>query len=99
MTKYQEESDDASRWLANVLSEPEWCKGYGFRNTHRNNSPNQIYCFDYGWCFRGINIDPVATFTQTTAAGELDRISPVLLSVMKERGVYNKTTHKTSWII
>lgn len=35
MTKYQEESDDASKWMATVLGEPLWCKGYGYRNTHR----------------------------------------------------------------
>lgn len=93
MTKYQEESDDASKWLATVLGEPLWCKGYGYRNTHRRAiAPTKSTALIMGGVSEGINIDPAATFTQTTAAGELDRISPVLLEVMKERGVYNKAT-------
>jgi ribonucleoside-diphosphate reductase alpha chain len=31
----QEESLQASQWLASELGEPEWCKGYGVRHTHR----------------------------------------------------------------
>jgi ribonucleoside-diphosphate reductase alpha chain len=38
----------------------------------------------------GINPDPAMTFTQLTPAGEVDRANPVLLELMKERGVYDK---------
>lgn len=31
----KEESDKASKYLAEKYGEPEWCKGYGVRNTHR----------------------------------------------------------------
>ena len=33
--RLQEESLRASQWMAQELGEPEWCKGYGVRNTHR----------------------------------------------------------------
>lgn len=28
------EADNASKWMATVMGEPEWCAGYGVRNTH-----------------------------------------------------------------
>lgn len=31
----QDESLRASQWLAQEYGEPDWCKGYGVRNTHR----------------------------------------------------------------
>ena len=31
----KEESDKASKYLAEKYGEPEWCQGYGVRNTHR----------------------------------------------------------------
>lgn len=40
----------------------------------------------------GINPDTGMVFTQRSAGGEIDRINPFLLKLMKERGVYNKTT-------
>lgn len=30
-----DKSLEASQWMAKELGEPEWCKGYGVRNTHR----------------------------------------------------------------
>ena len=50
----------------------------------------KIYALIMGGMSEGINIDPAMTFTQTTTAGEVDRMSPVLLKLMKEKGVYNK---------
>src|SRR5690606_33891107 len=38
----------------------------------------------------GINPDPAMTYTQKTPAGEIDRINPYLLKIMKERKVYNQ---------
>lgn len=43
-----------------------------------------------GGISEGINPDPAMVFTQKTAAGEMDRINPSLLKIMKERGVYTK---------
>lgn len=87
------ESKKASNWLAMLLGEPEWCKGTGLRNTHRIAiAPTKSTAVMMGGVSEGINPDPAMIYTQTTAAGEVDRINPVLLNLMKERGVYNKKT-------
>lgn len=89
--KLKDESEEASMWMARVLGEPEWCKGYSVRNTHTTAvAPTKSTALIMGGMSEGINIDPAMTFTQTTTAGEVDRMSPVLLKLMKEKGVYNK---------
>jgi hypothetical protein len=47
-----------------------------------------------GGISEGINPDPAMTYTQMTSAGEIDRINPILLNIMKEKNVYSKTTMK-----
>src|SRR5690606_2465260 len=32
--KIREEADEASKWMAEAFGEPEWCRGFGRRNTH-----------------------------------------------------------------
>lgn len=89
--KLKDESEEASVWMSQALGEPEWCKGYGVRNTHTTAvAPTKSTALIMGGMSEGINIDPAMTFTQTTTAGEVDRMSPVLLKLMKEKGVYNK---------
>lgn len=89
----QKESLEASQWLAGVLGEPEWCKGYGVRNSHRTAcAPTKSSSLIMGGVSEGINPDVAMTYTQTTAAGEVDRVNPVLLDLMKKKGVYNKKT-------
>lgn len=88
-----EESLRASQWLAKVLGEPEWCKGYGVRNTHRTAiAPTKSTALLMGGVSEGINPDPAMTFTQLTAGGEVERVNPMLLRIMKYRDVYNKDT-------
>lgn len=87
----QEESLKASQWMAQKLGEPEWCRGYGVRNTHRTAvAPTKSSALLMAGVSEGINPDPGMTFTQLTPAGEVDRANPVLLEIMKERGVYDK---------
>jgi ribonucleoside-diphosphate reductase alpha chain len=87
------QSEKASRDLAKELGEPEWCKGSRLRNTHRIAiAPTKSTAVMMGGVSEGINPDPAMTYTQTTAAGEVDRINPVLLKLMKERNVYTKKT-------
>lgn len=91
-----EESLKASQLMAVELGEPEWCVGYGVRNTHRIAiAPTKSTALLMGGISEGINPDPAMTYTQTTAAGEIDRVNPILLNIMKERGVYNKKTIKS----
>jgi ribonucleoside-diphosphate reductase alpha chain len=86
-----DESLRASRDLAIELGEPEWCEGSGLRNTHRIAiAPTKSTALLMGGISEGINPDPAMTFTQSTAAGEVDRINPTLLKLMKKKGVYTK---------
>lgn len=90
-----DESLLASQDLAKWLGEPEWCKGYGVRNTHRTAiAPTKSTALLMGGVSEGINPDPAMIFNQTTSAGEVARINPVFLKVMKASGHYNKTTIK-----
>lgn len=86
-----DQSLEASQWMAKELGEPEWCVGYGVRNTHRTAvAPTKSSALLMAGVSEGINPDPAMTFTQLTPAGEVDRANPVLLEIMKERGVYDK---------
>jgi ribonucleoside-diphosphate reductase alpha chain len=88
-----DESLRASQFMAVELGEPEWCKGFGVRNTHRIAiAPTKSTANLMGGVSEGINPDPAYVYTASGAAGEMDRINPVLLKLMKERGVYNKRT-------
>jgi len=84
------EAERATADLAKEYGEPEWCKGLGRRNTHLMAiAPTKSTALIMGGISEGINPDPAMTFTQLTAAGEVDRANPILLNIMKERGVYD----------
>lgn len=86
-----EQSLKASKALAVELGEPEWCSGLGIRNTHRIAiAPTKSTALLMGGISEGINPDPAMSFTQMTAAGEVDRLNPALLSLMKKKGVYTR---------
>lgn len=85
------ESLRASQDMAQELGEPEWCKGSGLRNTHRIAiAPTKSTALLMGGVSEGINPDPAMSFTQQTAAGDVDRLNPILLNLMKSKGVYSK---------
>ena len=103
--KLNKESLDASLWMGLQWGVPEWvaakCRsepqGKGTSLWVRNCSrlavaPTKSTALIMGGISEGINPDPAMTYTQATAAGEVDRINPFLLEKMKERGVYNKKT-------
>ena len=86
-----EEANRASKELAVVYGEPEWCKGTGKRNTHLiTNMPTKSTALLMGGISEGINPDPAMTYNQLTAAGEIPRINPVLLQRMKDKGCYSE---------
>lgn len=90
-THIKKESERASAYMAIHLGEPEWCRGYGVRNTHtRAVAPTKSTALIMGGISEGINPDPAMVYTQLTAAGEVDRLNPVLLNLMKSKGVYNQ---------
>jgi len=88
--KIWEQAQGATKDLAKLLGEPEWCQGYGVRNTHLIAiAPTKSTALLMGGVSEGINPDPAMSFTQMTAAGEVDRLNPVLLDLMKKKGVYS----------
>lgn len=81
----------ATSEMAVELGEPEWCLGYGVRNTHLIAiAPTKSTALIMGGVSEGINPDPAMSYTQMTSAGEVDRTNPVLLNLMKKKGVYSK---------
>ena len=93
VAKYiQDEAIKASEWLANVWGEPKWMKGYGRANTHLIAiAPTKSTALIMGGVSEGINPDTAMVYTQKSAGGEVDRVNPYLLKLMKDKGVFNKT--------
>lgn len=91
VTRIHAEATRATKDMAKVLGEPEWCKGYGVRNTHLIAlAPTKSTALLMGGVSEGINPDPAMVFTQKSAGGDVDRVNPTLLSIMKKKGVYTK---------
>jgi ribonucleotide reductase alpha subunit len=89
------ESKRASEWMAVEFGEPEWCKGYGVRNTHRLTCPPTLTnALIVGSVSQGIEPIYKNAYIQNTAAGKIDRVNPTLLRLMKEKGVYSDETVK-----
>lgn len=89
----RKEAEKATAWIAEQWGEPEWCKGYGRANSHTLAvAPTKSTALIMGGVSEGINPDTAMVFTQRSAGGEVDRINPFLLKLMKEKGAYNKAT-------
>lgn len=83
----------ASQWLAQEYGEPEWCKGYGVRNTHRTAyAPTKTTALLMGGVSESWFPDPGMVFDAGSSVGELRRITPVIYELMKQKGVYNEAT-------
>lgn len=92
-SRIRNKAETSSEWMAKQAGEPEWCKGYNRRNTHLIAiAPNMSTALICGGVSQGIEPVVANVFNQNTSAGEIQRINPSLLKVMKERGVYNKET-------
>lgn len=86
-----DESLRASKWLADKFGEPEWCKGYGVRNTHRIAiAPTKSTSVLMGGVSECTSPDPAMSYTQMTAGGEVTRLNPFLMEIMKQKGIYDK---------
>ncbi|QPI17682.1 putative ribonucleotide reductase, barrel domain [Alteromonas phage vB_AmeP_R8W] len=89
-SQLQKQSLEASQWLAENFGEPEWCKGYGVRNTHRTaiapTTTNALIC---GGVSQGIEPVVANMYNQQTSAGVLYRVNPVFLELAKKRGKFN----------
>lgn len=86
-------AEKATKDMAELLGEPEWCKGFGRRNTHLLSvAPTKSTSVMMGGVSEGISPIGAFVFTQRTPAGEINRIDPSLLSLMKRKGVYDIET-------
>ena len=85
------QSLEASQWLAKTVGEPLGCEGLGIRNATRLSMPptksTAELCYGVS---EGINPDVAHVFTKQTASGEVFRVTPEFLKLMKERGKYNQ---------
>lgn len=82
---------EASKYLAQLLGEPEWCKGYGVRNTHRTAMmPTMSTAAIMGGVSQGIEPMIGNCFVAQLAGGDEIRVNPAFLTIMKARGKYSK---------
>lgn len=89
----RDESLKASEYMASVAGSPEWCKGSGRRNlTLLAVAPNMSTALICGGVSQGIEPVVANVWNQGSQSGEMERINPVLLDIMKERGVYTPST-------
>jgi len=85
------EAERGTAWVASQWGEPDWCKGYGRANTHLLAvAPTKSTALIMGGVSEGINPDTAMVYNQRTPAGEIDRVNPILLKLMKERHVNTK---------
>ena len=81
-----EEAKRASAYMAQHWGEPEWCKGYGVRNTHLLAvAPNTSSALICGGVSQGIEPVVANLYNQPTSAGEIYRVNPVFLKLAKQR--------------
>lgn len=86
----QSEAERASRFLAEWLGEPEWCKGTGMRNTHLTAiAPNTSSAMIAGAVSQGIEPLVANCYEQKLAKiGSVERVNPVLIKLLKEKNKY-----------
>ena len=92
-SRIKSEAVKASEWMAKEFGEPEWAKGFNRRNTDLLAiAPNTSSALICGGVSQGIEPVYQNVYTQGSSAGEMNRINPVLLEVMKEKNVYSSST-------
>lgn len=91
------EATQATQWMAKVLGEPELCKGYGVRNTHLLAvAPTKSTALIVGSVSEGINPQVGFVYTQSTPSGEVFRVDPSFLQLIKDKGIYTSEDDKAT---
>lgn len=86
--RIQRRADAASRWMAGKTEVPPWCVGR--RNSHLMAiAPTMSTAVIVGGTSQGIEPYVANVWNQTTSAGEMPRANQNLVSIMKDRGVYD----------
>lgn len=87
----KQHSHQASEDMAKFLGEPEICVGYGRRNVHTMAlAPTKSTALLMGGASESFSPYIANTYTQVTPAGEVERINPELVSLMKAKNVFSK---------
>jgi ribonucleoside-diphosphate reductase alpha chain len=90
-TQINQESEKASRYLADIFGEPEWCKGFGLRNTHRTAiAPTMSTAAIMGGVSQGIEPMIGNVFIADLAGGETIRVNPPFLELIKKMNLYSQ---------
>lgn len=88
--KIKDEAEKATKWMAENFGEPEWCRGYNRRNTHLIAiAPTLSTAGIMGGVSQGIEPVYKNVYVQGSAAGEMNRINPVFLQLLKDKGIYD----------
>lgn len=86
----QKQCKDASHKLSILYGEPEWCEGTGQRNmTLQALAPNMSSAELAGSMSQGIEPLVSNCFNKQSAAGELTRMNPELVKLMRKKGVFS----------
>ncbi len=89
--KIKEEAENATQWMGERFGEPEWCVGYGRRNTHLICCPPTLSTAGImGGVSQGIEPVYKNVYVQGSAAGEMNRINPVFLELLKTKNIYDE---------
>jgi ribonucleoside-diphosphate reductase alpha chain len=89
----RDETLRASQWMAEKFGEPEWCKGYGVRNTHRTAlAPNVSSALIFGSESQGITPWYGNVYQEAGASGEMFRVNPFFAKILAK---YDKANHET----
>jgi len=85
-------AEEASSWMGEKAGSAEWAPK-GRRNSHLMAvAPTMSTALLVGGVSQGIEPIVANVFNQSSAAGEMARINPTLIDIMKERGKYDQKT-------
>ena len=90
----REDLKECSRWLAEVLGEPDGMKGTGMRNATLMMAPPTKSSAELARNTPSESINPSTALVKVkeTVGGDIWRIEPVLLKLLKDKGKYNEDT-------
>lgn len=88
-----DESKRASKFLATMFGEPEWCVGTGMRNSHTMAvAPTRSNSLISGGYSKGIEPELANTYAENAAKGTYDIRNRYLEALLEEKGKNDKQT-------